>query len=115
MTKEPDTRTMPKAYEPGAVEQQWYDTWMAQGYFTPEIDHAKQPFVIIMPPPNITGELHMGHAMPATIEDIMARWHRMLGEPTLWLPGTDHAAIGATVMSSTRPTSSTSRSWSSSR
>ena len=98
MTQEPDKTSMAKAYEPQAVEQKWYDFWMEQGYFTPEIDESKKPFVIIMPPPNITGELHMGHTMPATLEDIMARWHRMLGEPTLWLPGTDHAAIAAQVV-----------------
>ncbi len=87
-----------KAYEPGKVEQKWYQFWMEQGYFTPEIDHAKQPFVIIMPPPNVTGELHVGHALTATLEDIMVRWHRMKGEPTLWLPGVDHAGIATQVV-----------------
>ncbi len=96
-----DTRTqseMPKAYEPGKVEQKWYKFWMDKGYFTPKIDPAKKPFVIIMPPPNVTGELHLGHAMESALQDIMARWHRMKGDPTLWLPGVDHAAIAAQVV-----------------
>ncbi|MFC2122386.1 valine--tRNA ligase [Bacteroidota bacterium] len=89
---------MPKAYEPGKVEQKWYKSWMEDGYFAPSIDHDKKPFVIIMPPPNVTGELHVGHALTATLEDIMIRWHRMMGEPTLWLPGVDHASIAAQVV-----------------
>jgi valyl-tRNA synthetase len=95
------TRTqyeMPKAYEPGKVEQKWYRFWLENGYFTPSVEPGKEPFVIIMPPPNVTGELHVGHALTATIEDIMTRWHRMQGEPTLWLPGIDHAGIAAQVV-----------------
>jgi valyl-tRNA synthetase len=71
---------------------------MEKGYFTPKIDPARKPFVIIQPPPNITGDLHLGHALTATLEDIMIRWHRMMGEPTLWLPGEDHAGIAAQVV-----------------
>ena len=89
---------MPKAYEAGRVEQKWYKFWLDKGYFTPEIDKNKKPFVIIMPPPNVTGELHTGHALTATLEDIMVRWHRMKGEPTLWLPGVDHAGIATQVV-----------------
>jgi len=89
---------LPKAYDPHAVERKWYQYWLENGYFTPKIDPAKSPFVIIQPPPNITGDLHLGHALTATIEDIMARWHRMRGEPTLWLPGEDHAGIAAQVV-----------------
>ena len=89
---------IPKAYEPGKIEQKWYDFWLKQGYFSPKIDHKKKPFVIIMPPPNVTGELHLGHALTATLEDIMVRWHRMKGESTLWLPGTDHAGIATQVV-----------------
>ncbi|GAH18156.1 unnamed protein product, partial [marine sediment metagenome] len=89
---------MPKAYEPGKVEQKWYQFWLEKGYFKPRIDPEKKPFVIIMPPPNVTGELHIGHALTATIEDILTRWHRMKGEPTLWLPGVDHAGIAAQVV-----------------
>ncbi len=89
---------MPKAYEPGKVEQKWYQFWLEKGYFTPKIDPLKKPFVIIMPPPNVTGELHIGHALTATLEDIMTRWHRMKGYPTLWLPGVDHAGIATQVV-----------------
>jgi valyl-tRNA synthetase len=89
---------IPKAYEPGRIEQEWYDFWLKQGYFSPKIDPNKKHFVIIMPPPNVTGELHLGHALTATLEDIMIRWHRMKGKPTLWLPGTDHAGIATQVV-----------------
>jgi valyl-tRNA synthetase len=99
MTQEAQTQfDMPKTYEPGKVEQKWYRFWLEKGYFTPKIDPKKKPFVIIMPPPNVTGELHVGHALTATLEDIMTRWHRMRGEPTLWLPGLDHAGIAAQVV-----------------
>ncbi len=97
MTDQPISE-LPKAYEPAQVEKKWYTYWMDKGYFTPEIDPSKKPFVIIQPPPNITGDLHLGHALTATLEDIMARWHRMMGEPTLWLPGEDHAGIAAQVV-----------------
>jgi len=89
---------IPKAYEPGNIERKWYNFWLKQGYFTPEIDPKKKPFVIIMPPPNVTGELHLGHALTTTVEDVMVRWQRMKGEPTLWLPGTDHAGIATQVV-----------------
>jgi valyl-tRNA synthetase len=89
---------MPKAYEPAKVEEKWYQFWLEKGYFTPKIDPEKKPFVIIMPPPNVTGDLHLGHALTATIEDIMVRWHRMKGEPTLWLPSVDHAGIATQVV-----------------
>jgi valyl-tRNA synthetase len=88
-----DKEDIPKSYEPGEIESKWYNFWMERGYFTPKIDHSKKPFVIIMPPPNVTGELHLGTAFTAIIEDTMVRWHRMRGEPTLWLPGSDHAGI----------------------
>ena len=64
---------LPKAYEPRPVEDRIYQFWLDKGYFTPKIDHSKQPFTIIMPPPNVTGELHLGHALTATLEDIMIR------------------------------------------
>ncbi|MFQ6122685.1 MAG: valine--tRNA ligase [Dehalococcoidales bacterium] len=99
MTQTPNTQyEMPKAYQPGKVEQKWYRFWLEKGFFTPRIDPEKKPFVIIMPPPNVTGELHIGHALTATMEDIMTRWHRMKGEPTLWLPGVDHAGIATQVV-----------------
>ena len=89
---------LPKAYESKQVEDRIYKSWKEGSYFTPKIDHARQPFTIIMPPPNVTGELHIGHALTATLEDIMIRWHRMLGDPTLWLPGVDHAGIATQVV-----------------
>src|SRR4030042_363299 len=89
---------IPKAYEPARVEQKWYSFWMEHSYFTPKIDHKKKPFVIIMPPPNVTGELHLGHALTATLEDCLIRWHRMRGDPTLWLPGVDPAVIATQHM-----------------
>ncbi|MFC1897507.1 valine--tRNA ligase [Chloroflexota bacterium] len=99
MTEAPKTQyEMPKAYEPGKVEAKWYKFWIEKDYFKPKVDPTKKPFVIIMPPPNVTGELHVGHALTATLEDIMIRWHRMKGEPVLWQPGVDHAGIAAQVV-----------------
>jgi valyl-tRNA synthetase len=98
MTESHTPNEMPKAYEPGKIEGKWYQFWVKQGYFTPKIDKTKKPFVVIMPPTNITGELHLGHALTATVEDIMVRWHRMQGDPTLWLPGVDHAGIATQVV-----------------
>jgi valyl-tRNA synthetase len=89
---------VPKAYEPGKIEKKWYDFWFKQGYFTPQIDDRKKPFVIVMPLPNVTGDLHVGHALFVTLQDMMTRWRRMMGEPTLWLPGTDHAGIATQVV-----------------
>ena len=88
----------PKAYIPSTVEERIYKLWMERGYFTPQVDPDKSPFVIIMPPPNVTGELHLGHALDGTLQDALARWHRMQGEPVLWLPGTDHAGIATQVV-----------------
>jgi len=85
--------SLEKAYNPAAVEQELYSSWETAGSFTPEIDHARQPFTIIMPPPNVSGDLHLGSVLFVTLEDILTRWHRMRQEPTLWLPGEDHAAI----------------------
>ena len=84
---------MAKAYDPKQVEERLYEWWEKQGYFQPVIDPNKKPFVISIPPPNVTGELHHGHAMFLTFEDLMIRWHRMMGDPTLWVPGSDHAGI----------------------
>nr|WP_290668539.1 valine--tRNA ligase [Ardenticatena sp.] len=85
--------TLPKTYNHRDTEPRLYEWWESSGFFTPEIDWSKKPFVIAMPPPNVTGALHMGHAMFVTLEDLMTRYHRMKGDPTLWLPGTDHAGI----------------------
>ena len=98
MTQTPSKRDIPKAYDPNAVEGRIYESWMRAGYFTPTIDRSKKPFVVIMPPPNVTGELHMGHALTIALQDLMVRWHRMKGEPTLYLPGTDHAGIAMQVV-----------------
>jgi valyl-tRNA synthetase len=89
---------MPKAYEAQEVEQRWYQFWLDKGYFRAEVDPDKKPFVIIMPLPNVTGGLHMGHVCFLTPEDVMTRWHRMKGDSTLWLPGIDHAGIAAQVV-----------------
>ncbi|MDW8072431.1 MAG: valine--tRNA ligase, partial [Anaerolineae bacterium] len=89
-----DTSQMSKAYDPNAVEIPLYEWWEQQGYFKPEIAPPDaRPFVIAMPPPNVTGELHMGHAITTFIEDLMIRYHRMQGRAALWVPGTDHAGI----------------------
>ena len=82
-----------KAYDPRLVETGVYDRWDDAGYFQPRERPDRKPFVVVMPPPNVTGELHIGHALFVTVEDIMIRWHRMLGDPTLWIPGADHAGI----------------------
>ena len=83
---------METRYNPKAVEQRWYELWEQRGYFKPRESLTGKTFTISMPPPNITGELHMGHAM-YTLQDVLIRWHRMLGDSALWVPGTDHAAI----------------------
>ena len=91
-------RDIPKAYDPKAVEQRIYERWVESGHFTSQIDPSKKPFVVIMPPPNVTGELHMGHALTTALQDLMVRWHRMKGDPTLYLPGMDHAGIATQVV-----------------
>src|SRR5215207_6845326 len=85
--------SLAKAYDPRLVETGLYDVWDDAGYFQPHERPDRDPFVIVMPPPNVAGELHIGHALFVTVEDIMIRWHRMLGDPTLWIPGADHAGI----------------------
>lgn len=84
---------MPSAYNSADVEQRIYQDWQNKGYFNAKIVEGQEPYVIIMPPPNVTGELHLGHALEKAIEDALVRWRRMSGVPTLWLPGTDHAGI----------------------
>ena len=82
---------MPRAYDPASVEGVTYKRWEDSGAFTAKVDPAKEPYTVIMPPPNLTGELHLGHAMMDTVEDILVRWRRMQGRETLWLPGTNSA------------------------
>ncbi|MFL2763714.1 MAG: valine--tRNA ligase [Dehalococcoidia bacterium] len=89
---------MDKIYDSKLVELNIYEYWMNSGHFTPKIDKTRKPFVIIMPPPNVTGELHIGHALTVALEDLMVRWHRMKGDPTLFLPGSDHAGIATQVV-----------------
>ena len=84
---------LPKAYEPRAVEEKWYDFWLKQGCFTANAKSPKPAYCIVIPPPNVTGVLHMGHVLNNTIQDILARKARMEGKEVLWLPGTDHAGI----------------------
>ena len=86
-------KEMSRTYDPQGTEERLYEFWEERGYFSPEVDWDREPFTIVIPPPNITGELHHGHAMFIAFEDLMIRYHRMLGEPTLWLPGSDHAGI----------------------
>ena len=85
--------TMEKTYDPKKIEDSWYEKWQQKGYFHAEVDRSKKPYTIVMPPPNITGQLHMGHALDNTLQDILIRYKRMSGYSTLWLPGTDHASI----------------------
>jgi valyl-tRNA synthetase len=88
-----EAKELAKSYDPKLVEDRLYNTWVENGYFTPEVDPSKEPYTIVIPPPNITGQLHMGHALDNTLQDILIRWKRMQGYSTLWLPGTDHASI----------------------
>ena len=86
-----------KVYNPQEVEDRLYRTWVEKGYFTPEIDENKEPFTIVIPPPNVTGQLHMGHALDETLQDILIRYKRMSGYAALWVPGTDHAGIATQI------------------
>ena len=86
-------KELAKTYAPEEFEDRIYQDWMKKGCFHAEIDENKKPYTIVIPPPNITGQLHMGHALDETLQDILIRWKRMSGYCTLWLPGTDHAAI----------------------
>lgn len=80
-------------YNPEEIEDKWYALWESRGYFKPAPDAPRESFSIVIPPPNVTGSLHMGHALNATVQDILARWKRMSGHKVLWVPGTDHAGI----------------------
>ena len=91
------TRELPKVYDPQQVENRIYAMWEKGGYFHAEIDTEKKPFTIVMPPPNVTGQLHMGHAMDATLQDTLIRFKRMQGYNALWVPGTDHAGIATQI------------------
>ena len=90
-------KELPKVYDPGTVEKRIYDMWQSHGCFKGVIDPDKKPFSIVMPPPNVTGQLHMGHALDSTLQDILIRYKRMQGYAALWLPGTDHAGIATQI------------------
>ena len=90
-------RELPKTYDPKIVEDEIYQAWLDSGCFRAEPDPEKKPFSIVMPPPNVTGQLHMGHALDATLQDILTRFKRMQGYSALWLPGTDHAGIATQI------------------
>src|SRR5688500_4843717 len=87
-----------KRYEPATFEQRIYSKWEREGYFTPVADRDRPTFSIVIPPPNVTGRLHIGHALVNTLQDIIVRWKRMSGYNTLWLPGTDHAGIATQMI-----------------
>ena len=90
-------KELAKTYRPSEIEQKIYDDWMNKGYFHARVEENKKPFTVVMPPPNITGQLHMGHALDNTLQDILIRYKRMQGFSALWQPGTDHAAIATEV------------------
>ena len=90
-------KELAKNFDPSAIEERLYETWMKRKYFHTEVDRSKKPYCIVMPPPNITGQLHMGHALDNTMQDILIRWKRMAGFNALWVPGIDHASISTEV------------------
>ena len=90
-------RELAKTYDPKGIEDRLYQKWLDKKYFHAEVDRTKKPFTIVIPPPNITGQLHMGHALDNTMQDILIRYKRMQGYNALWQPGTDHASIATEV------------------
>ncbi len=90
-------KELSKSYDPGAIEDKIFDMWLRGGYFSQEPDPAKKPFSIVIPPPNVTGQLHMGHALDETMQDILTRYKRMCGYAALWILGTDHAGIATQI------------------
>lgn len=93
MSNEQEKKVLSTTYDPAAVEDKWYEFWEKENCFSSENNPNGDPFCIVIPPPNVTGQLHMGHALDETMQDILTRWRRMQGRRTLWLPGTDHAGI----------------------
>lgn len=89
---------LPKAYEPKSVDPKWYSYWVEQGFFKADVKSSKPPYCIVIPPPNVTGVLHMGHALVNTLQDVLIRWKRMSGFEALWVPGTDHAGISTQIV-----------------
>ena len=92
-------RELAKSFDPKAIESHWYDFWESRGYYAAGLDTTKQEhFCILLPPPNVTGTLHMGHGFNQTLMDALTRYHRMSGANTLWQPGTDHAGIATQIV-----------------
>ncbi len=93
MTTDLAAQELPKQYDHEGAQARWYPFWKKQRYFHSEPDAARRPFTIVIPPPNVTGALHLGHALNNTLQDVLIRWRRMQGYNALWMPGTDHAGI----------------------
>ena len=89
---------MDKRFDPKSYEPRWQREWAAKEYFVSESPSERPPYCIMIPPPNVTGRLHMGHALQSTLQDLLTRWRRMQGRNALWLPGTDHAGIATQLM-----------------
>ena len=96
-TKVENKRELPKTYDPSQVEDKIYANWVDKKYFEAKPDSNKKPYTIVIPPPNVTGQLHMGHALDETLQDILIRYKRMKGYAALWIPGTDHAGIATQI------------------
>jgi len=92
------TQPLRASYDPTAVESAWYEWWMKREFFKADNKSTKEKFVMVIPPPNVTGSLHLGHALTNSVEDAITRWHRMCGRTALWVPGTDHAGIATQVV-----------------
>src|SRR5271165_1343331 len=92
------TQELPKQYDHAAAQQRWYPFWLERRYFHSEPDPKRRPYTIVIPPPNVTGALHLGHALNNTLQDTLIRWRRMQGYNALWMPGTDHAGIATQAM-----------------
>src|ERR1700739_3892769 len=84
---------LPKQYDPKEAQQRWLQFWDERGYNHSRPDPAREPFTIVIPPPNVTGALHLGHALNNTLQDVLVRWHKLHGEEDCWVPGTDHGGI----------------------
>src|SRR3989304_1665862 len=87
-----------KEYRPERIEARWYAEWIEKGLFTAQPESGRRPFCMVIPPPNVTGNLHIGHVLVYTLHDVVARWRRMQGWDVLWLPGTDHAGIATQMV-----------------
>ena len=92
-----DSKNIAKTYDPSLFEDRLYKNWCEKGYFHATADSKKKPYTIVIPPPNVTGQLHMGHALDETLQDILIRYKRMQGYSALWVPGTDHAGIATQI------------------